>query len=212
MNVPGAQSLESAPRDADESAEADLVERLKSGDEAAFDEAVRRFGPPMLAVARRFMGHEQDAQDVVQDAFLSAFKAVDRFQGDSRLSTWLHRITVNAALMKLRSRRRTSERSIEDLLPRYLDDGHMRDAADRWAMTTDTAVASRETRELVRHSIDQLPEAHRTILLLRDIEGHSTEETARLLEISPAAVKTRLHRARQALRTLLDPHMRGALA
>jgi RNA polymerase sigma-70 factor (ECF subfamily) len=209
MNVPDVQSLESDARETDEAA---LVERLKAGDEAAFDEAVRRFGPRMLAVARRFMGHEQDAQDVVQDAFLSAFKAIDRFQGDSRLATWLHRIAVNAALMKLRSRKGRSERSIDDLLPRWLDDGHMAHTADRWLVTNDTAVASRETRELVRQSIQQLPEAHRTILLMRDIEGHSTEETARLLEITPGAVKTRLHRARQALRTLLDPHMRGALA
>lgn len=192
--------------------EAALVERLKAGDEAAFDVAVRRFGPHMLTVARRFMGHEQDAQDVVQDAFLSAFKAIDRFQGDSQLSTWLHRITVNAALMKLRSKRRKQERSIDDLLPRFLSDGHMADSVEQWAVTHDTAVASRETRELVRNSIDQLPETHRSILLLRDIEGLSTEETARLLDITPAAVKTRLHRARQALRTLLDPHMRGALA
>jgi RNA polymerase sigma-70 factor (ECF subfamily) len=124
----------------------------------------------------------------------------------------LHRITVNAALMKLRSKKRKIERSIDDLLPRFKDDGHMADGASQWAVTHDTAVASRETRELVRHGIEQLPEAHRTILLLRDIEGRSTEETAKLLDISSAAVKTRLHRARQALRTLLDPHMRGALA
>jgi RNA polymerase sigma-70 factor (ECF subfamily) len=209
MDASGAKPLQADDGEIDEAA---LVERMQAGDEAAFDLAVRRFGPQMLAVARRFMGHEQDAQDAVQDAFLSAFRAIDSFQGDARLSTWLHRITVNAALMKLRSKKRKSERSIDDLLPRFLDDGHMADGVGQWAVTHDTAVATRETRELVRHSIDQLPEPHRNILLLRDIEGLSTEETARLLEISPAAVKTRLHRARQALRTLLDPHMRGALA
>jgi RNA polymerase sigma-70 factor (ECF subfamily) len=202
----------SSDGDSHEVDEAALVAALKAGDEDAFDTAVRRYGPHLLAVARRFMGHEQDAQDVVQDAFLSAFKAIDKFQGDSKLSTWLHRIAVNAALMKLRSRKRNQERPIDDLLPKFNDDGHMADAAARWAVTHDTAVDSREMRELVRHAIDQLPEGHRTILLLRDIEGHNTEETAELLDITPGAVKTRLHRARQALRTLLDPHMRGAMA
>jgi RNA polymerase sigma-70 factor (ECF subfamily) len=202
----------SSDGDSHEVDEAALVAALKAGDEDAFDTAVRRYGPHLLAVARRFMGHEQDAQDVVQDAFLSAFKAIDKFQGGSKVSTWLHRIAVNAALMKLRSRKRNQERPIDDLLPKFNDDGHMADAAARWAVTHDTAVDSREMRELVRHAIDQLPEGHRTILLLRDIEGHNTEETAELLDITPGAVKTRLHRARQALRTLLDPHMRGAMA
>ncbi|MEQ8787482.1 MAG: sigma-70 family RNA polymerase sigma factor [Pirellulaceae bacterium] len=209
MDAPRTRPLNSEDGEVDE---ATLVAGLQAGDEAAFDEAVRRFGPHLLAVARRFMGHEQDAQDVVQDAFLSAFKAINNFQGDAKLSTWLHRIAVNASLMKLRSRKRNQERPIDDLLPKFQDNGHMADAAARWAVTHDTAVDSREMRELVRHGIDQLPEAHRTILLLRDIEGHSTEETAKLLDITPGAVKTRLHRARQALRTLLDPHMRGALA
>jgi len=207
MDAPRDPSSDGDSHEVDEAA---LVAGLKAGDEAAFDTAVRRYGPHLLAVARRFMGHEQDAQDVVQDAFLSAFKAIDKFQGDSKLSTWLHRIAVNAALMKLRSRKRNQERPIDDLLPKFHDDGHMADAAARWAVTHDTAVDSREVRELVRHAIDQLPEGHRTILLLRDIEGHNTEETAELLDITPGAVKTRLHRARQALRTLLDPHMRGA--
>jgi RNA polymerase sigma-70 factor (ECF subfamily) len=209
MDAPRDPSSDGDSHEVDEAA---LVAGLKAGDEAAFDTAVRRYGPHLLAVARRFMGHEQDAQDVVQDAFLSAFKAIDRFQGDSKLSTWLHRIAVNAALMKLRSRKRNQERPIDDLLPKFNDDGHMADAAARWAVTHDTAVDSREMRELVRHAIDQLPDGYRTILLLRDIEGHNTEETAELLDITPGAVKTRLHRARQALRTLLDPHMRGAMA
>jgi RNA polymerase sigma-70 factor (ECF subfamily) len=112
--------------------------------------------------------------------------------------------------MKLRSRRRTLEQSIEELLPTYLDDGHRVDAQRRWAVTIDTAVATHEVCELVRSSIERLPESYRTVLLLRDIEERTTEETARLLEIEIGTVKTRLHRARQALRTLLDPYMCGA--
>ena len=190
--------------------EARLVERLRAGDPDAYEQVVRAYSPRMLTVARRFLNHEQDAQDAVQDAFLSAFKAIDQFQGDARFGTWLHRIGVNAALMKLRSRRRRPERSIDDLMPRFHDDGHLADAGADWAVTIDSAAGDRETRELVRRRIDELPESYRTILLLRDIEEQSTEDTATLLGISSSAVKTRLHRARQALRTLLDPHMREA--
>ncbi len=189
--------------------EAALLAALRAGEPEAYETLVRRHGPRMLAVARRFLGQEQDAQDAVQEAFLSAFKSIDRVEEGSRLGTWLHRIVVNAALMRIRKRNRRPERPIDDLLPSFKDDGHMAERAAPWAVTVDTAVNQRETREVVRRAIDQLPDSYRTILLLRDIEDHSTEETAELLEITPGAVKVRLHRARQALRTLLDPHMRG---
>jgi RNA polymerase sigma-70 factor (ECF subfamily) len=183
-----------------------LVARLKAQDETAYEEVVRLYGGRMLAVARRFLQQEQDAQDAVQDAFLSAFKAIDRFEGSSKLSTWLHRIVVNAALMKLRSRQRHPERPIEDLLPKFDHDGH-RHAADGWATTIDTTAADRETREFVRQKINELPDSYRTVLLLRDIEELSTEEAADQLGITPGAVKTRLHRARLALRELIDGHL-----
>jgi RNA polymerase sigma-70 factor (ECF subfamily) len=186
-----------------------LVDRLRAGDDSAYEQLVRTFGPRLLAVIRRFLPDQEDGQDALQDAFLSAFKAIDRFKGDSSLGTWLHRIAVNAALMRLRSRKRRPERPIEDLLPRFVEDGHRERPGQAWAVTHDTSVADRETRELVRSCIDRLPDSYRTILLLRDIEEHSTEETAAILELSVANVKTRLHRARQALRELLDPHLGG---
>jgi RNA polymerase sigma-70 factor (ECF subfamily) len=191
-------------------ADGDLVRRLQAGEPAAYEQAVRSYTPRMLAVARRFLQHEQDAQDAVQDAFLSAFRGIDEFQQESRLATWLHRIVVNASLMKLRARKRQAETPIEDLLPHFQNDGHLADRIEDWAVTHDTAVQDRELRELIRRSIDALPESYRAILLLRDIEGHNTEEAADLLGLSVTAAKTRLHRARQALRTLLDPHLRGA--
>jgi RNA polymerase sigma-70 factor (ECF subfamily) len=183
-----------------------LVARLKAHDESAYEEVVRLYGGRMLAVARRFLQQEQDAQDAVQDAFLSAFKAIDNFEGNSKLSTWLHRIVVNAALMKLRSRQRRPERPIEDLLPKFDGDGH-RHAADGWATTVDTTASDRETREFVRQKISELPDSYRTVLLLRDIEELSTDEAAQQLGITPGAVKTRLHRARLALRELIDGHL-----
>ncbi len=167
----------------------------------------------MLAVARRLLRDEDDARDAVQEAFLAAFRSISQFEGSARLSTWLHRIVVNAALMKLRSRQRKPEEAIEDLLPSFLEDGHRVDHhAPGWPEPVDVLLQRKEVCSLVRRSIDRLPSSYRTVLLCRDIEGLDTGEAAALLGISENAVKIRLHRARQALRTLLDPHLRGAAA
>lgn len=192
------------------SADGDLVVRLQAREAAAFAELVRLWGPRLLVVINRYLPQEHDSQDALQDAFLSAFRAIHQFQGEAQLGTWLHRIAVNAALMKLRSRKRRPERAIEDLLPRYTSDGHREIAPGDWAVIQDTTVTDRDTRNLVRRCIDQLPESYRIVLLLRDIEERGTEETAELLELSIANVKTRLHRARQALRELLAPHLGDA--
>lgn len=187
--------------------EEQLIEALRRQDDDAYEYLVRAYSGRMLVVAKRFLGQDQDAQDAVQDAFLSAFRAIGDFEGNSKLSTWLHRIVVNACLMKLRTRKRKPEKPVEDLLPQFQSDGHRNASEPSWAVTFDTAVQSRETRDLVRRKIEELPETYRTVLLLRDIEQLNTEETAARLDLSVPAVKTRLHRARQALKTLLDPHM-----
>ena len=185
-----------------------MVERLRAGDELAFELLIRRYGGRMLAVARRFLRDEEDARDAVQEAFISAVRGLDRFEGEAQLGTWLHRIVVNAALMKVRARKRKPEEPIEALLPVYQEDGHPVEPFRSWAEPADAAMERREVRAIVRRCIDRLPETYRTVLLLRDIEGLDTEETAKVLGITPNAVKIRLHRARQALRTLLDPHFR----
>ena len=191
--------------------EAGLVAALRAGDEAAYERVVRPYSPRLLASARRILRNEEDARDAVQDAFLSAFKSLEKFEGQSLFSTWLHRIGVNAALMKLRSRQRKPERPVSDLLPKFLEDGHQANPAVPWE-PADKLLERQETRELVRRSIDTLPDSHRTVLLLRDIEGLDTEQTAEQLGVSAGVVKTRLHRARQALRTLLDEHFRRGSA
>jgi RNA polymerase sigma-70 factor (ECF subfamily) len=202
-------SASSTSASGDRQAEAALLARLRAGEEAAYAELVRLHGGRLLAVARRFLGDGEDARDAVQDAFLSAFRSLQKFQGNALLSTWLHRIVVNAALMKLRSRRRKPETSIEELLPKFLEDGHLAEPAAPWKESAAEALERREVRERVRASIDLLPETYRSVLLLRDVEELDTRETAEILGIGPNAVKTRLHRARQALRTLLDREMRG---
>ena len=185
--------------------ESRLLARLQAGDEQAFEELVLRCGPRLLATARRFLRREEDARDAVQDAFLSAFRALDRFRGGSSLSTWLHRIVINASLMKLRGASRRPETPIEDYLPRFDETGHHAAPVAEWSVSPETAMLSRQTRERVRAAIDSLPESYRAVLILRDIEELSTEETAEILSITRNAVKVRVHRARLALRTLLDP-------
>jgi RNA polymerase sigma-70 factor (ECF subfamily) len=191
------------------SAERDLVSRLRGGDERAFERLVREQGGRLLSVARRFLRDEEEARDAVQECFLSAYRALDRFDQGSRLSTWLHRIVINACLMRLRSRRRKPEDSIEDLLPKFQADGHqIHHPTPEWEGSAETLLARSETRSIVRQAIDRLPESYRAVLLLRDIEELSTEEAAKSLGVTENAVKIRLHRARQALRGLLEPHFR----
>jgi len=190
--------------------EATLIAQLRAGDDAAFEQVVRTYGGRLLAVARRIVNSEEDARDAVQDAFLNAFRSLDRFEGNAKLSTWLHRIVVNAALMKLRTRKRKPEQSIEGLLPSFLDDGHHEERFQSWDEPVDKLMERAENRALVRKQIDALPEGYRTVLVLRDIEGLDTEESAKVLGLSVNATKIRLHRARQALRTLLAPHFRSA--
>jgi len=180
-----------------------LVMRLKAGDADAFEEMVRTLGGRLLAVARRFLKDEEAARDAVQDAFLSAFRAIQGFDGHSQLSTWLHRIVVNAALMRVRVRERRPEQSIEALLPRFAEDGHHAESVVSWADSPERSLAAKETRALIRAAIGDLPERYRAVLLMRDIEGLSTEEAAGVLGISENALKLRLHRARQALATMV---------
>lgn len=188
--------------------EAHQIARLRTGDEDAFASLVRTNGGRLLATARRFFANEGDAHDAVQDTFLSAYQALDSFKGQALLSTWLHRILVNCCLVKLRSRRRRPEESLEGLLPVFSEGGQEVSPSLPWKPFEDE-LARRQACALVRNLIQQLPETHRAVLLLRDIEERDTAETADLLGISENAVKIRLHRARQALRSLLDPHRKG---
>ena len=180
-----------------------LLAALRAGHEWAFETMVRVFGGRLLAVARRFMRNDEDARDVVQSAYLSAFRSLNEFEGACLMSTWLHRIVVNTALMKLRSRRRKPEESIDVLLPAFQEDGHHVEQFPDWSAPADQLLEQKQTRATVRACIGQLPENYRAVLLLRDIEGRSTQEVAELLTMTPTAVKVRLHRARQALSTLL---------
>jgi RNA polymerase sigma-70 factor (ECF subfamily) len=186
-------------------AEAQLLARMRAGDESACAWLVRHHTPRMLAIARRFLRCEEDRADAVQDAFLSAFRSLHAFEGNSTLATWLHRIVVNVCLMKLRAQSRSRAVPIDDLMPAFDDTGQQTRAVHPWAEQALSRLAREERRMQVRACINRLPDPYRSVLLLRDIEELDTEQTARHLGINSGAVKTRLHRARQALRTLLEP-------
>ncbi len=195
---------------ADEQAEAALLAGLRAGSDAAYETLVRDTSGRLLAVARRIVGTDEEARDVLQEAYLSAFKALERFEANARLSTWLHRIVVNKALMRLRTRKRKPEEPIEPLLPAFREDGHQTREAVAWSDGADVVLERAETRAFVRSQIDRLPDTYRTVLLLRDIEELNTPETAAMLGITDNAVKIRLHRARQALRALLNERFGAA--
>ena len=179
----------------------ELVARMQRGDDTEFEAIVRTHGGRLLSVARRFLGNDEDARDAVQDAFIRAFKALHTFESRAQLYTWLHRILVNTALMKLRERRRRPTESIEDLLPTFVNDGHQAVASRDWS---DAVLERKETAAIVREAIAMLPDQYREVLVLRDIEEKDTAEAAEILGTTSNVVKVRLHRARQALRTLLD--------
>lgn len=185
--------------------DADLVARLKAGDGRAYEDVIRELGGRMLATAVRMLSNEDDAKEAVQDAFLSAFRNIQNFDEKSKFGTWLHRILINACLMKLRTRRRKPASSLNELAERVNDGNHSELPIASWREKNPDEL-DEETRSRVREELQHLSDEHRTIIMLRDIEELNTEETAAVLGISTSAVKTRLHRARLALRERLSKY------
>lgn len=165
----------------------------------------------MIIVAQRLLSDRALAEDAVQDAFISAFRSYHKFENRSSLKTWLHRITVNSALMKLRKIKRLSEQTIDAFLPEF-DQYDCRIEA-RWNNITsiEDIMENEQSQAQVHAAIDKLPDAYRNVLLLRDIEGYDTREVSELLELSESNVKVRLHRARAALKKLIEPLLRGEI-
>jgi RNA polymerase sigma-70 factor (ECF subfamily) len=182
--------------------EPELMARLKAGDQAAYAQLVEENASAIYRLALRLMGNEADAEDVLQETFLSAFKSIDRFEGRSSLSTWLYRIASNAALMRLR-RNEPEQVSVDEPVER--DDGELmpRQFFDFCCLPEDDLLRE-EAREQMKQAIDDLSPTLRSVFVLRDIEGLSTAETAEALDLSESAVKSRLMRARLKLRDQLS--------
>lgn len=186
--------------------EESLVARAKDGSTAAFGELVERYEAKVFRLARNITGNHEDAEDVLQNAFVQVFKNLARFRGDSRFYTWVVRITMNEAFMKMR-RRRFNEVSIdeplesdEDVIPRQLED---------WGPNPEQRYSQEELQKILAETVGKLDPGYRVVFQLRDVEELSTKETAQVLGLSLPAVKTRLRRARRQLRDSLDKHFRS---
>jgi len=183
-----------------------LAAQAAAGDPSAFETLVIRYRSRVYGLACRLTGNESDGADVLQDTFLQAYRHLSSFRGDARFGTWLYRIATNAALMHRRSRARRPVESLDEYLPGF-------DEAGRHRRTPDELIVASRAEELIdrrtlaaeaRKALDRLPETHRAAFVLRDLEELSTAEVAKVLDIEPAAVRQRVHRARLQLRGYLN--------
>jgi len=186
----------------------ELVRLAQGGDTTAFDELVVRYRDKVYRLAYKILRHEEDAAETLQDAFLSAYRGLKNFKVESTFSTWLYRVATNAALMKYRKRRdhhvslEQSQSADGEAEPMAIPD---------WSAQPLDELLDSETREVMEEGVDKLPEELRTVFLLRDVEGLSNAEVAEVLELSVAAVKSRLHRARLQLRDRLNRYFQDRM-
>jgi len=188
----------------DKAEEDELVRKLQAGNMEVFDQLVERFQKKIYALSFNLTRNQMDAQDVTQDVFLTLFRKIHTFQGKSAFSSWVYRITLNAAYMKLRSRKKDQSVSIDDMLPTFNKAGFQQEKVQDWSENTESLLFANETRNIIQKAVDQLPEKEKVVFLLRDVEGISTEKVGEILDLTIPAVKSRLHRARLFLRKKLS--------
>jgi len=201
-------TIQSNVRDKDEAAiqEMALVQAAKAGDVQAFEQLIKKYDRNVFRIAQHITQNREDAEDVLQDAFLKAYENLEQFQGNSKFYTWLVRIAVNESLMKLRKRRTGKMVSIDEDI--QTEEGSMpREIAD-WSPTPEQNYRQSELADILQKTINGLPAGFRTVFVLRDVEGLSTEETAEMLNLSVPAVKSRLLRARLQLRERLNRYFK----
>lgn len=198
---------DSMDRDFEEITEDELINRLGDGEERAFIFLMRKYGKRLFAIARRYLNDNEDAKDCVQQTYIQVFSNINKFEKRSSLWTWMRRIIINLSIQTVQSKHRGHEISISDLLPDFDSDNLRTETNWKFNESVDVIISRKESAEIVRNAIYSLPLDYRLVLLLRDIEGYSTEEAAEILDISISSSKTRLHRARSALKKLLEPLM-----
>src|SRR5689334_19433197 len=186
--------------------ELQLVQAAKGGDVSAFEQLVKRYDRNVFRIAQHITQNREDAEDVVQDAFLKAYENLESFQENSKFYTWLVRIAVNESLMKLRKRRTSNTVSLDEDVQTE-EDSVPREVAD-WAPNPEQLYKQAELKDILGRTIQGLPASFRTVFVLRDVEGLSTEETAQALDLSVPAVKSRLLRARLQLRERLNRYFK----
>ncbi len=192
--------------------EAELARNLMAGDPGAFDRFVEAFRARIFQYSLQMCGQREDAEEVAQETLLKVFQRFDQLRDPERVRSWVFRIARNACLMKRRKSvfAPVQELSLEDYLPQIRqEDGPRRLEIADWSALPDDQVLRAELREVIQRAIGELPEMYRAVILLRDIEELSTAEAAGVLETTEEVVKTRLHRARLAVRQKLDAYLRG---
>lgn len=189
--------------------DADLVEATLRGDYGAFEQLFLRHSDRVYSVAMGILRDEAEAQDALQETFLSAFRKLSSFRSESPFRAWLLRITTNTCLMRLRSRRRRPEVPLEVRSPSFADDGHFERAVVDWSPLAEKALEDHELGERLRAAVEELPEKYRVVLMLADYEHLSMQEIAELLHLTVPAVKTRLHRARLGVREAVTDYLDG---
>ena len=170
------------------------------------EEVFRDYAPRIYNLAWRMLGNDADAEDVTQDVLLQLVRKLHTFRGESAFPTWLHRITVNAALAHRRKRATREEHRVRDPLDSFLEDGSHATPIRRWSVPPDQEALDHETRGLIEKAITELPEIYRDVYVLADVEGLANAEIGDMLGLSVPAVKSRLHRARLLMRNALAPH------
>ena len=194
-------------------AESGLIDRLKAANQDAFETIFNLYSPKLYNVAQRILGEAADTEEVIQDVFWTVYRKAKTFRGRAQFSTWLYRLTVNAALGRIRRSKKNKEVEYEEFLPKFQEDGHhlVRPIVD-WSDTLDEKYAKRELQELLKEALDQLKPIDKAVVILSDLEGLSDKEIAGTMSLTVSAVKTRLHRARLFLRGKLAVHLGHAPA
>ena len=187
--------------------DSELLQSAREGNATAFDTLIRRHDRFLYRIARSVLLDDYEAEDVVQETFIKAFKGLENFRGEARLSTWLTRIALNEALARKRRRRNTVELEALQHRTNALEPSPMIAPAQDPELST----AQQQIRKLLERAIDGLPDSLRTVFVMRDVEELSTAEAARLLGLGEPTVKTRLHRARRMLRELLGDQIAASL-
>lgn len=188
--------------------DARLIEQLKARDGAALESLMAHYQVKVYGLAQRLTGNRQDAEEVLQDVFWRIFQRIDSFRGESKLSSWIYRITTNTALMKVRGRPKSHHIPIEEELgPAMTADGMIAEPVMDWTRLPSDELERKELARRLEEAVNQLAPDYRTVFVLRDIEGLSAEEACEVLDLSVPALKSRLHRARLFLRKQLADYM-----
>jgi len=186
-----------------------LVKEFQEGNLEAYDQIAERYQKKIYGLSFNLCRNQMDAQDVTQEVLLTLYKKINTFQGKSAFSSWVYRITLNATYMKLRSKKKEPNVSLDDMMPSFNGSGFHQEKIQDWSESTESLLFTNETKEIIQKAVDLLPEKEKVVFVLRDVDGLSTEKVSEILDLTIPAVKSRLHRARLFLRKKLSNYFEG---